>query len=137
MLPSPGLAQFGAVPNGSAPILVALSAFVTLALALWVGFDATDHSDHPLVWALATLVAGASPVGVGSIAVAVLYHRTRPELGSIAPPSVRREGEIECGEVLGEAVDRRRRAGSTDGWTLSTGNDLGEFESAEPIEEDG
>mgnify|MGYP006279784597 CR=1 FL=1 len=108
MLPTPVPVQFGAVPR---PILLVagLSTLaVPIALALWILVDATDHTEHPLAWALATLVAGVSPLGIGSVAVTLLYRRSREELGSIAPPSVRREGEIERGEVLGEAVDERR-----------------------------
>ena len=110
MFPTPAPGQFGAVSD---PTLLAagLSTLaVPLALALWVGVDAADHSDHPLAWALTTVVAGLSPLWIGSIAVVLLYRRSRDELGSIAPPSVRREGEIDRGEVLGEAVDERRRA---------------------------
>ena len=110
MFPTPAPGQLGAVSD---PTLLAagLSTLaVPLALALWVGVDAADHSDHPLAWALTTLVAGLTPLWIGAVAVALLYRRSREELGSIAPPSVRREDEIERGEVLGEAVDERRRA---------------------------
>lgn len=109
MFPTPVPGQFAV----SGPMLLAagLSTLaVPLALALWVGVDAADNSDHPLAWALTTLVTGLTPLWIGSVAVVLLYRRSREELGSIAPPSVRREGEIERGEVLGEAVDERRRA---------------------------
>lgn len=122
MLPPPALAQFGAVPGPTVAATGLLTLLVALGLAVWVGLDAADHSDHPLAWALATLVGGLSPLAVGAVAVTLLYRRSREELGSIAPPSVRNESEIQRGEVLGEAVDKRRRAertqspaGATDG----------------------
>lgn len=126
MLPTPVPEQFGASPLPAVAAVGLLTLLVALGLAVWVGLDAADHSDRPLAWALATLVGGVSPLAVGSVAVTLLYRRSREELGSIAPPSVRNESEIQRGEVLGEAVDRRRhaaqdrsRAGATDGGEIT------------------
>lgn len=144
MLPTPAPAQFGGVLGPAVAAVGLLALLVPITLAVWVGYDAADHSDHPLAWALATLVGGLSPLSVGSLAVVLLYRRTRDELGSIAPPSVRRESEIRRGEVLGEAVDERRRVERsrselTDGGKASesqSNDDLGGFEMADPVESD-
>lgn len=144
MLPTRVPTPFGAVPGPVVAAVGVLTLLVPVALAVWVGRDAADHSDHPLAWALATLVGGLSPFCVGSLAVALLYRRTRDELGSIAPPSVRNGAEIRRGEVLGEAVDERRRversrSGVTDGGEsrgAKPSDGLGGFEMADPVDAD-
>lgn len=132
MLPTPTPAQL-AVPAG-AVVAAGISLLLAFVLAAWVGFDARRWSDHPLAWALAAVVAGLSPLAVGAVAVTVLYRLSRPELGSIAPPTADRP--VERGEVLGEP---RGEGGSDDagddGDTGGGSDDLGGFEPAEPIDD--
>lgn len=100
--PSPALLQFEAVPFGVEALVLALLSFlVPVFLALWVMLDAKARTDHPLAWGLTVLVGGLTPFFVGAIAVTILYHCSREELGSIPPPEVSGD-DVQRGEVLGE-----------------------------------
>lgn len=102
MQPTPPTAplQFGWLPV-EALILAALTFVVPAFLSLWVLIDAKEQTDHALAWGLAVLLGGLTPFYVGAVAVTVLYHLSREELGSIAPPSVTNE-TVDRGEVLGD-----------------------------------
>jgi len=148
MPPMPTPAQFAVAPAG-AVVAVGASLLLALGLAAWVGADARRWSDHPLAWALATVVAGLSPLAVGAVAVTALYRLSRPELGSIAPPTADRP--VERGEVLGkprgESRSEREKSaesagadGSGDGEDAGVDGSgeeegLGGFEPAEPIDD--
>ena len=123
MLPTPTPVQFSISPAGVVVAAGAVFLLLALGLAVWVGADARRWSDHPLAWALATVVAGLSPFAVGAVAVTVLYRLSRPELGSIAPPTSDRP--VERGEVLGEP----RGEGSSD----DTAEDDETGESGRPL----
>lgn len=100
---------FGALPGGVEFLLMALVVFVVpVGLALWVGLDAREHSDHPLAWALAVLAGAFSVLFVGSLAVTILYVISREELGSHAPPTF---GEADMDDdtmVLGQRLGEQR-----------------------------
>ena len=100
---------FGALPGGVELLLVTLLVFVVpVGLALWVGLDAREHSDHPLAWALAVLAGAFSVLFVGSLAVTILYVISREELGSHAPPTF---GEADMDDdtvVLGQRLGEQR-----------------------------
>ena len=99
---------FGAIPGGP-EMLIALFIFVIpVGLALWVGLDARDYSDHPLAWGLAVFVAGFSPFFVGAIAVTLLYVVSRDELGSYAPPTFSESDMDDETMVLGQRRGEQR-----------------------------
>lgn len=114
MQPTPAaLLQFGPFPDGAEALTLALAllTFVVPAfLALWVLIDAKEQTDHPLAWGMTVLLGGLTPFYVGAIAVTVLYHLSREELGSIAPPSVTNE-TVDRGEVLGSPAREDAHAG--------------------------
>lgn len=98
--------QFDGFPVGVEALVLALLTFVIpVFLALWVLIDAKEQTDHPLAWGLTVLLGGLTPFYVGAIAVTVLYHLSREELGSIPPPAV--GNRTVGGEVLGESARER------------------------------
>lgn len=105
--------QFGWPLGGVEALVLALLTFVIpVFLALWVLIDAKAQTDHPLAWGLTVLLGGLTPFYVGAIAVTILYHLSREELGSIPPPSVTKE-TVGRGEVLGNPA-REHAGGSTE-----------------------
>lgn len=114
LTPSSVAPLFGAIPGGPELLVVFLIFLVPVGLAVWVGLNAREESDHPLAWGLAVFVAGFSPFFVGSIAVTVLYVLSRDELGSHAPPTF---GEADMdddtmvlGQRLGDQEGERRES---------------------------
>lgn len=104
--PPPFALQFDQFPVGVEAVVLALLTFaIPVFLALWVLIDAKAQTDHPLAWSVTVLLGGLTPFYVGAIAVTILYHLSREELGSIPPPRVgsRQVG----GEVLGESARER------------------------------
>lgn len=149
---SPALLQFDALPFGVEALVLALLTFLLpVFLSLWVMLDAKARTDHPLAWGLAVLVGGLTPFYVGAIAVTVLYHRSRDELGSIPPPEVSGD-DVQRGEVLGEPArepavtgmgpdGQARWEGRADAGLHGSDEEeaelaVGGFEMADPIEGD-
>lgn len=120
---------FGPIPGGPEMLVLLLIFVVPVGLAVWVGLDAREHSDHPLAWGLTVLVAGFSPFFVGSVAVALLYVISRDELGSHAPPTF---GEADMDDdtvVLGQRLGDQRtdeREPATDDARTQPGDDGGD-----------
>jgi RsiW-degrading membrane proteinase PrsW (M82 family) len=100
---------FGAIPGGPEMLIVLFIFVIPVGLALWVGTDARDHSDHPLAWGLTVFVAGFSPFFIGSVAVAFLYFISRDELGSYAPPTFHEDDMDDDTMVLGQRLGDQRR----------------------------
>lgn len=100
---------FGSIPGGPELLIVGLFFFVVpVGLALLVGLNARDHSDHPLAWGLTVLVASFSPFFVGGVAVAILYFISRDELGSHAPPTFSESDMPDDAQVLGQPLGAQR-----------------------------
>lgn len=118
---------FGPIPGGAELLVVGLLTLVVpLGLALWVGLDAREHSDHPLAWGLTVLVAGFSPFFVGSVAVTLLYFISREELGSYAPPTFGEADLPDDAQVLGRSLGEQRaeRATAADADQTAAGGDV-------------
>lgn len=127
---SPSLVPlFGALPGGAELILALVAFVVPIGLALYVGLDAREQTDHPLAWGLATLVAGFSPFFIGAIAVTVLYRLSRDELGSVAPPTFGEADMDDDAQVLGQSLGSQRAAAEKSG-------DADGFEPAEVVDDD-
>lgn len=120
---------FGAMPGGAEMLVVGLFFLVVpVGLALWVGLDAREHSDHPLAWGLTVLVASFSPFFIGAVAVTLLYVISKEELGSYAPPTFRESEMSDDAQVLGQPLGAQRAqqtdeeaAGDTAGTTDDDG----------------
>lgn len=100
---------FGAIPGGVELLVVGLFFLVIpVGLAVWVGLDAREHSDHPLAWGLTVLVASFSPFFLGALAVTLLYVISKDELGSHAPPTFSESEMSDDTQVLGQPLGAQR-----------------------------
>lgn len=106
---------FGAIPGGAELLLFLPVLVVPLGLAIWVGLNAREHTDHPFAWGLTVLVAGVTPPFIGAIAVTALYLLSRKELGSHAPPTFSEDEMDDDTMVLGQRLGDQRQERSKSG----------------------